>query len=67
MSNTKKSEDLALEIRKNRLENLQKVNSSFNIHILSGADTYNECPGLLPLQKEEEGTSHDPCGHHGGY
>ena len=44
MSNTKKSESLALEIRKSRLENLQKVNGSFNIHILSGADTNNERP-----------------------
>ena len=69
MSNTKKSEGLALEIRKSRLENLQKVNGSFNIHILSGADTNNERPRLLPLQnrREEEGTSHDPRGHHGGY
>ena len=69
MSNTKKSGGLALEIRKSGLENLQKVNGSFKIYILSGADIYNERPRLLPLQKrrEEEGTSHDPRGHHGGY
>ena len=69
MSNTKKSEGLAVEIRKSRLENVRKVNGSFDIHILSGADTNNERPRLLPLQnrREEEGTSHDPRVHHGGY
>ena len=68
MSNTKKTEGLALEIRKSKLENLQKVNGSFNIYILSGADTNNERLRLLPLpnRREEEGTSHDPRGHHGG-